>query len=58
MYLQLFYLVSMYVIVHDVKLNNVFPVWALMWILGAVVAVVVFLTSKHEKKPVYHWVRY
>lgn len=38
------------------QIGGVFPVWALVLMLGAVLCVVVFLTSTNEEPPKYHWV--
>ena len=37
-------------------LNNVFPLWSLMLIIGALMATAVWFTSKNDTAPVYHGV--
>ncbi len=38
----------------SMRLNGVFPLWSLMLLVSAVLAVVIFFTSQKRKPPVYH----
>ncbi|XP_023216403.1 mitochondrial sodium/calcium exchanger protein-like [Centruroides sculpturatus] len=42
--------------VAHVRVNGVFPVWALVLVISAVVASIVFVTSDHHSPPKYHWI--
>ena len=42
--------------VRDIEIAGVFPVWAIVLILGFMAAVLVAVTSKADKPPVYHCV--
>nr|XP_028566950.1 mitochondrial sodium/calcium exchanger protein [Podarcis muralis]XP_028566952.1 mitochondrial sodium/calcium exchanger protein [Podarcis muralis]XP_028566953.1 mitochondrial sodium/calcium exchanger protein [Podarcis muralis] len=37
------------------KIHGVFPVWGLVFLLGAALAVVIFCTTRNEEPPRYHW---
>jgi len=39
-----------------VLIGHVFPVWALMLIIGAVLAALVWFTSENLQRPIYQWV--
>ena len=39
------------------NLGGVFPVWTLILLVGAILAIVVACTSRNEKPPIYHCVR-
>ncbi|XP_006824469.2 mitochondrial sodium/calcium exchanger protein-like [Saccoglossus kowalevskii] len=41
---------------HSVPVSDQFLVWHVALIIGAILSVLVFLTSSHDKPPVYHWV--
>lgn len=38
----------------NTRLNGVFPVWILMFLLSLVISVIIFLTSEKCRQPVYH----
>lgn len=41
---------------YDVMLNDSFPLWVVMLMVGFVISTVLFFTSKNDIPPVYHGV--
>lgn len=40
------------------NIGGVFPIWTLILIIGAILAVVVACTSRSDRQPIYHCVSY
>ena len=54
--LQCSILCDYFIAVREIEIAGIFPVWGIVLILGFMVAVLVAVTSKADRPPIYHCV--